>query len=114
MGRFLLSLSMVVMLLEILTMFKPFPLIGNFLLSIEKSWNFVYAFMLITFSILFGVSLCNMVLFGQYSLKYNNPMTSLLYTIYSPDFLVWREEIVLSAIGMIFKLATSLMYSIIW
>jgi len=91
-GKYLMAMSLVVMLTEIITMLKSFKQIENFLLSIERSWSVVYACVLILGLWILGLSLCNMVQYSQMSLKYHNLGTAMLYTIYSPDFLVYRPE----------------------
>lgn len=107
------TLSLVIMLTEIITMLKSFAIIRNFLFSIERSWNVVYAIILIIGLAIFGLSLCNMALFGSLNLGFNNIGTAMLYTVYAPPYLI-KQSGNMDFHKLIFSLFTAVFHQVFW
>ena len=112
-SQYCMTLSLVIMLTEIITMLKSFAIIRNFLFSIEKSWNVVYAMILILGLAIFGLSLCNMALFGSQNLGFNNIGTAMLYTVYAPPYLI-KQSSIMDVHKLIFRLFTAVFHQIVW
>jgi len=112
-AQYCMTLSLVVMLTEIITMLKSFVNIRNFLLSIEKSWSVVYAMILILGLAIFGLSICNMALYGSSNLGFNNIGTAIIYTLYAPPYLD-KASSVMDLHKLAFKLFTAVFHQIVW
>jgi len=62
---------------------------------------------------IFGLSLCNMALFGSTNLGFNNIGTAMLYSIYASPYLT-KDSNTMDLHRLIFTIFTAFFHQIVW
>jgi hypothetical protein len=71
----------------IVIMQEKVTIINYLIISFSRGTKSFMAFIVILVMIVFGMSICQMTLYGNSSLKYSTVFNAFIFTIYSPVFL---------------------------